>query len=208
MEKKIFFNNKDFKLEGLINFNNNIEKGVVITHPHPLYGGDMYNIIVEIMSQVYYNKGYSTLRFNFRGVGNSQSSFDNGNGEQDDVMAAFEYLSENNIKSIDIAGYSFGTYVNAHFLQKNQNSQIQKQIKDAVMISPPVSFMDFIEIKIINQLKYVICGSFDEFANHEKLSNLVKNWNIDAILKIINGADHFYSGYHNELKSLLMNVIE
>jgi len=208
MEKKIFFNNKDFKLEGLINFNNNIEKGVVITHPHPLYGGDMYNIIVEIMSQVYYNKGYSTLRFNFRGVGNSQSSFDNGNGEQDDVMAAFEFLSENNIKSIDIAGYSFGTYVNAHFLQKNQNSQIQKQIKDAVMISPPVSFMDFIEIKIINQLKYVICGSFDEFANHEKLSNLVKNWNIDAILKIINGADHFYSGYHNELKSLLMNVIE
>jgi len=208
MEKKIFFNNKGFKLEGLVNFNNHIKKGVVITHPHPLYGGDMYNIIVEIISQVYYNKGYSTLRFNFRGVGNSQSSFDNGYGEQDDVMSALEYLAENNIKSIDIAGYSFGTFVNAHFLQKYQNTQIQKQIKDAVMISPPVSFMDFIEIKRINQLKYVICGSSDEFAHNEKLSTLVKSWNQDAVLEILNGADHFYSGYHNELKSLLMRVIE
>ena len=61
------------------------EKGVVITHPHPLYGGDMDNPVVKAIAKAFQQNGYTTLRFNFRGVGGSQGSYADGIGEMDDA---------------------------------------------------------------------------------------------------------------------------
>ena len=71
MVKKITFLSETFEIEGLFNQRDE-NKGVVVTHPHPLYGGDMNNLVVETILHVYHQKGYSTLKFNFRGVGKSQ----------------------------------------------------------------------------------------------------------------------------------------
>ena len=67
MVEKIKFLSENYEIEGLFNKRDK-NKGVVITHPHPLYGGDMYNLVVETIVHVYNIKGYSTLKFNFRGL--------------------------------------------------------------------------------------------------------------------------------------------
>ena len=83
MEDKIRFLSNGHEIEGRLE-KNSLLKGVVITHPHPLYGGDMHNNVVNAVARVYRQNGYSSLRFNFRGVGSSQGSHGNGIGEQAD----------------------------------------------------------------------------------------------------------------------------
>ena len=87
MEEKITLSSGQYRLEGYWQAGNG-DKGVVITHPHPLYGGTMNNPVVETIQNAFQQNGYATLRFNFRGVGGSQGSYDDGMGEKDDVRAA------------------------------------------------------------------------------------------------------------------------
>jgi len=89
-EERVFFKSNGLKIEGLISESETLN-GVVVTHPHPLYGGDMNNNVVESVVRAYGKKGYTTLRFNFRGVGRSEGGYDEGTGEQGDVRAAVAF---------------------------------------------------------------------------------------------------------------------
>ena len=112
MEEKITFESGGCRLEGY--WQAGVKgKGVVITHPHPLYGGTMDNPIVETVQRAYRRDGYATLRFNFRGVGGSRGTYDDGIGEQTDVRAAIAYVESMNVGAVDLAGYSFGAWVNS-----------------------------------------------------------------------------------------------
>jgi alpha/beta superfamily hydrolase len=196
MEDHIFFDSKNIQLEGMIN-QPLTDKGVVITHPHPQYGGDMYNHVVTSITHVLKNKGYTTLRFNFRGVGKSQGKYDNGNGEQQDVISAINYLSGIGIKQIDLAGYSFGAWINALVAGNNP------VIKHTLMVSPPVAFVDFSPVALIKSLKLVVTGTNDDFAPVELINKSVQVWNPAARIQIIAGADHFYSTHMMELENAL-----
>ena len=92
-EEPVFFMSGTLQIQGLLQTKAG-DKGVVITHPHPLYGGSMHNNVVESLVHAYQQAGYATLRFNFRGVGSSQGKYDHGQGEQEDVKAALYYLAE------------------------------------------------------------------------------------------------------------------
>ena len=118
MTERITFLSEEYEIEGLLTQRDE-KKGVVVTHPHPLYGGDMYNMVVESIVHVYQMKGYSTLKFNFRGVGRSQGAYDNGLGEQKDVLSALSFLADLGMDRIDLAGYSFGAWVNAHAIHED-----------------------------------------------------------------------------------------
>ncbi|HOJ43284.1 MAG TPA: CocE/NonD family hydrolase, partial [Syntrophorhabdaceae bacterium] len=89
------------------------KKGVVICHPHPLYGGSMNNNVVNALENGFYERGFTTLKFNFRGVGRSEGVYDEGIGEMDDVICAVNFLKETlkDNASILLAGYSFGAWV-------------------------------------------------------------------------------------------------
>ena len=200
MVKKITFLSEDYEIEGLFNKRDQ-DKGVVVTHPHPLYGGDMYNLVVETIVHVYYQKGYSTLKFNFRGVGKSQGEYDNGVGEQKDVVAAIAFLFETGIKQIDLAGYSFGAWVNAHAIREDA------PVQNIMMVSPPVGFMDFQSISAMSGLKLVIAGSRDDIAPVDIIRKTLPVWNPDARFEVIDGADHFYGGYLGQLESVLSSSI-
>ncbi len=178
-----------------------MEQGVVISHPHPLYGGDMNNFIVDLIARTYQKKGFTTLRFNFRGTGKSQGSFDNGTGEQEDVNAAIATLVKIDIKKIDLAGYSFGAWVNALATSKSNF------IGNMVMVSPPVGFVDFSPVNSISSLKLVVTGSNDDIAPADRIKTMYPAWNPKAQLEIISGADHFYSGCLAELESVLSSHI-
>ena len=201
MVKKINFISEGYEIEGLFNKRNE-NKGVVVTHPHPLYGGDMYNMVVEILVHVYTIKGYSTLKFNFRGVGESQGKYDNGVGEQKDVLDALSFLADMGMERIDLAGYSFGAWVNAHAVTQGDSI-----VENMAMVSPPVGFMDFHAIGAINVLKFVITGSRDDIAPADTVKKMLPRWNPDARFEIVDGADHFYGGYMRQLESILSSCI-
>ena len=117
MEEKVCIRSGDLELEGLFE-SGRTTRGAVITHPHPLYGGNMHNPVVDAIRRAYRMKGVATLRFNFRGTGESEGQHDNGVGEQDDVLAALSFLTESGFQPVDVAGYSFGAWVNALTLQR------------------------------------------------------------------------------------------
>jgi uncharacterized protein len=199
-EEPVFFMSGTLQIQGLLQTKPG-DKGVVITHPHPLYGGSMHNNVVESLVRVYQQAGYSTLRFNFRGVGGSQGEYDNGQGEQEDVNAALHYLAEQGKNVVDLAGYSFGAWVNG---LTRLDGGIVRQM---VMVSPPVAFLDFGSAQPLPQLRLVIAGSRDEIAPPELIQTTLPTWNPGARLEIIEGADHFYGTYTAELESILTNYL-
>jgi hypothetical protein len=202
MEEKIILSSGRYRLEGYWQAGAK-GKGVVITHPHSLYGGTMDNPVVETVQSAYQQNGYATLRFNFRGVGGSQGNFDNGMGEQDDVRAAIAYVENMNFRAVDLAGYSFGAWVNAGVAADSSTS-----IKSMMMISPPVGFIEFENTNALDCLNLVVTGSRDEIAPVNQIRDLLPAWNPDAHLEIIDGCDHFYIGYLEKLQSILSRYLK
>ncbi|MFO7459807.1 MAG: hypothetical protein R6X07_04220 [Desulfatiglandales bacterium] len=188
-EERVSFAADGLKIEGLL-ADSRGEKGVVVSHPHPLYGGTMHNNVVRAVVHAYQDEGYSTLRFNFRGVESSEGTFGNGVGEQEDVKAALQTLGK---KHMDLAGYSFGAWVNALGLGKFEKAD------RLIMVSPPVSFIDFDFLGHSPKIRLVICGTRDEIADYRKVEKMLPKWNDQALFRVIQGADHFYSGYEEEL---------
>ncbi|MBW2117844.1 MAG: alpha/beta fold hydrolase [Deltaproteobacteria bacterium] len=200
-EEKVFFQAGDVKIEGLA-YNAPGERGVVVTHPHPLYGGDMHNSIVETIVQAYRDKGYTTLRFNFRGMGRSTGTYDEGIGEQEDVRAALAYLAGMGKTSIDLAGYSFGAWVNALGLKGFD------QARRTVMVSPPVNFLDFSFLDYSEKIRLVIAASLDDIGPPDLIKEMIPVWNPEAQFEIIQGADHFYGGKNGDIKRIIKEFLE
>jgi len=200
-EERVFFQSGGLKIEGLMD-NSPGEEAVVVTHPHPLYGGDMYNNVVESVARAYRQKGYATLRFNLRGVGRSEGSHDQGVGEQEDVRAAMDYLRELGKPSIDLAGYSFGAWVNALALKDLVHA------KRIILVSPPVNFMDFSFLDYTSKIQLVIAGSEDDIAPPGMIKDMLPAWNPEADFEIIQGADHFYWGSTGEIEVIIRDFLD
>jgi alpha/beta superfamily hydrolase len=200
-EEEIIIHSGKIKIEGLLKTLPG-DKGVIISHPHPQHGGDMHNQVVEAVCMVYQEKGYGTLRFNFRGVGQSEGEYDEGISEQDDVEAALVYFADLGKKELDLVGYSFGSWVNALGLNK------YKKVKRVIMISPPVDLLDFSSLRYNPKIKLVITGSEDEIADWKSIKKMIPSWNREAALRVIKGADHFYWGKTGELEEIIREFLE
>jgi len=199
-EKRVFVQSQGLKIEGLLGSSSE-KKAAVVTHPHPLYGGDMYNNVVEAVVKAYREKNFSTLRINFRGVGRSEGDFDDGLGEQEDVKACLTYLQELGKSFIDLAGYSFGAWVNARGLKGFE------QVNRMVMVSPPVNFIDFSFLDYNPKIRLVIAGSEDDIGPPEMIQKMLPDWNPDVRFEIIQGADHFYWGKTGEIEERVRNFL-
>lgn len=202
IEEKIEISSGHFPLEGLWHAGAG-ERAVVITHPHPVYGGTMHNPVVEAIQTAYQQNGYATLRFNFRGVGGSQGSFDNGIGEQQDARAAIATVQKKGANAVDLAGYSFGAWINAGLAAAGGIA-----ITSMLMVSPPVGFIDFENVNTLSCLKMVVTGSRDDIAPAAQIRDLLPVWNPKAQFEIIDGCDHFYAGYLHELQSILTSFLQ
>lgn len=178
------------------------DKAVIVAHPHPLYGGDMDNGVVMHAIKAYSRKGWSTLRFNFRGTGRSAGQFDEGKGEIQDLQAAITYLTNGRYQQIDLVGYSFGAVVVAEWSARHP-----KHTHRLVLISPPVTFMSFPSEKPPHGLYRIITGSADELAPAEDIRTLLEKWQLPHRLIIIQDADHAYIGYNSELEQILFGII-
>jgi uncharacterized protein len=195
-EKRVFFEVDGLKLEGLLGELPG-KRAVVVAHPHPLYGGTMHNNVVKAVADAYLENGYSTLRFNFRGVEKSEGEYDSGMGEKEDVKGALKCLSDMGKEHIDLAGYSFGAWVIALGLEDYEKA------KRVVMVSPPVDFIDFGFLKHNPRIELVISGSRDDIGGYRNIQKMLPKWNEHAVFKVIDGADHFYGGKEDELKEII-----
>jgi alpha/beta superfamily hydrolase len=200
-EEKIIFRSDTIGLEGLLSVQEG-ERGVVVTHPHPLYGGSMYNQVVEVVTAVYQEKGFSSLRFNFRGVGSSQGKYDQGDGEREDVRSALRCLYERGKIHLDLAGYSFGAWVNAKIMDS------ESMIRSVIMVSPPVAFLDFSCVRPSPKIKLVVAGERDDIGPPDTIRDLIATWNPAAHFEVVEGADHFYSGRIDTLHSVLARTMD
>jgi alpha/beta superfamily hydrolase len=201
MEEPITFRSENYTLEGLLDQGSG-QRAIVITHPHPLYGGSMHNNVVESIRQVHRDNGYTTLRFNFRGAGSSQGKYSDGQGEQVDVRAAVDFLTDIGQSVICLAGYSFGAWINA--LATRETVAVEHQI----MISPPVDFIDFEGIDTIYGLTLVVTGSRDDIAPAKQIRKMMPAWNPAAAFEVLKGADHFYGGYTDALEKVLAEHVQ
>ena len=200
MDKTVTFISNGLKIEGRLAEGDH-PKGVVITHPHPLYGGDMHNNVVAAVSRTYQKIGCTTLRFNFRGVGGSQGNYDDGIGEQEDVRAAVAHLADSGMRQIDLAGYSFGAWVNALAVSGGL------KVDNMIMVSPPVAFIDFKSISNLNGLKLIVTGSRDDIAPADTVEKIYPTWSPTAKFEVISGADHFYGGHQDKLEAVLEDFL-
>ena len=144
--------------------------------------------------------GFSTLRFNFRGVGNSAGTFDDGRGEQDDVLAAVSFLEEQGSRDILLAGYSFGAWVNA------QAALTLPDVQGSILVSPPAGMMDFSFLSQDTKTRLIVVGDQDPYAPVSHIKKLIQSLPAPPPIKIIKGADHFFSSGSEELTAAITEI--
>lgn len=197
MEELISIQSENLRLEGLWRPQSPTHVAVV-THPHPLYGGDMYNPVVTTIVDRFARKGYATLRFNFRGTGASEGAYADGPGEQRDLLAALDWISARTTAKTNVAGYSFGAWVAAGAAAKGRLNA-----GTLLLISPPVAFLSFDGMGLPPGLTTVVTGTRDEFAPLSQVHALVQRWQVSQTLEVLDDCDHFYSGRLPQLDNIL-----
>lgn len=115
--------------------------GLIMCHPHPLFGGSMDNKVVTTVIRSAQRLGINTLRFNFRGVGNSDGEHDHGQGEQGDVLAAIDFAVQQGWQKIIVAGFSFGAGM-ACLALNHLADEMQQTVTQAILIAPAVHHFD------------------------------------------------------------------
>jgi alpha/beta superfamily hydrolase len=181
-------------LEGGFTPTDGAPKGAaLITHPHPLYGGSMHNNVVEALVQGASQAGWAALRFNFRGTGGSGGSHDNGQGEQDDVIAAAGWLKERANASLALLGYSFGSLVAAKAADRIAD------LRGGVWVAPPLILGELPPWPPDAGPLLMIAGTSDEFTNAEWLQGYAKDMGARGTLITVEGGDHFYWGGESAL---------
>ncbi len=193
----VTFPSGELSLEGLLHLPEQTPApGIVVCHPHPMYGGDMHNNVVDAIRETAVANGIAALRFNFRGAGSSEGPYDNGIGERDDVRAALTYLRE--LPEVDagriaLAGYSFGAAVALHAADGGLSALI--------VVSLPTT-MPLNDIQIACPALF-ISGDKDEYSDASELTGFVRDLGPRAELKLLPGLGHFWFGVERDLQVII-----
>jgi alpha/beta superfamily hydrolase len=196
MEEKVRIAGPEVTMEGGF-FPGGGGGGVVITHPHPQFGGSMDNNVVWTAVRAFLALGWAALRFNFRGVGGSTGAQSGGLNEVEDVAAALQFLKSRTAGPYLLVGYSFGAWVAARALLQGVAAD------GGVLISPPVAFMEMSWLPQVPHLRLLLAGDRDEICPLLDLSALMAAVQPPVPITVIPGADHFYGGREEQLYKVL-----
>jgi alpha/beta superfamily hydrolase len=174
-------------------------KGVsLVLHPHPLGGGTMHNKVVFRAAAALNDAGLVALRINFRGVGQSTGTHDEGSGERDDVRAGLDYLAENYPgQGTTLCGFSFGARVG---LEVGLDDE---RVVRMISIGTPVDKYDFSFITKCRKPVLFVHGEKDEYGNPDRLRELIAKIEAPVELELIKGAGHFFDEQLDELKRVI-----
>lgn len=171
----------------------------LILHPSPEHGGTMNNKITYTMFQNFVERGFSVLRFNFRGVGRSQGLFDRGEGELSDAAAALDWMQEinQNAPYVWVGGFSFGAWIGMQLLMR------RPEIQGFVSVAPPANMYDFSFLAPCPTSGLVLQGGRDDVVQEDAVANFIdkvqmqKGISIDY--RVLPEANHFFHGYTDVL---------
>jgi len=194
IHKKISLPTATGKLEGILHFPDVTPRGIaVVAHPLPTMGGTMDNKVVTTLAKALIELGYATVRFNFRGVGESEGSYDEGNGETSDAMAVVDFMREEYPDlPLLLAGFSFGAYVQARVAEQVHPQQL-------VLIAPAVSRFAMPEVPADT---LVVHGDMDEVVDLQALLQWARPQQLPVT--VLTGAEHFFHGRLIQLKKIVM----
>jgi alpha/beta superfamily hydrolase len=176
----------------------------LVLHPHPLGGGTMHNKVVFRAAAALNDAGLITLRINFRGVGQSTGTHDEGRGERDDVRAGLDYLSSNYPDlSTTLCGFSFGARVGLEVGISDE------RVRYLIGIGTPVNKYDFEFLQACRKPLLLVHGEHDEFGASDELKQIAADLErlTQVRLVIIPGAGHFFENKLDELKRAITEWI-
>lgn len=174
---------------------------MVICHPHPLHGGTMHNKVVTIMERSMRELGLRTIRFNFRGAGESEGQHDEGYGETDDLFAVTEWVRQQRPDDqLWLGGFSFGSYIALRAAQNLQLGQL-------ILIAPPVDRYEFSKLQNPNCPWMVVQGDEDEVVAYEDVACWVEKTDPEPEFLVMEQADHFFHRRLMDLRGLLKNGV-
>ena len=190
---EVIFNGPQGRLEG--RYQPGTDKNApiaIILHPHPQFGGTMDNKIVYDLFYMFKERGFTTLRFNFRGIGRSQGHFDHGAGELSDAAAALDWIQtlHPDSKNCWVAGYSFGSWIGMQLLMR------RPEIEGFMSIAPQPNTYDFSFLAPCPSSGLIIHGDEDQVAPEKDVQVLVDKLRTQKGILITHetmvGANHFF----------------
>lgn len=206
---EVIINGPEGRLEGRYHHSKEPNAPIALfLHPHPQHGGTMNNKVVYTLYQNFVRRGFSCLRFNFRGVGRSQGSFARGEGELSDAATALDWMQafNENAAGCWIGGFSFGAWIAMQLLMR------RPEIDGFISIAPPANMYDFTFLAPCPASGLMVTGSQDEIVPPESVSKLVdklrQQRGIAIGHAIIDGANHFFANELDELNAIVDKYLD
>ncbi|WP_299438107.1 alpha/beta hydrolase [uncultured Rhodospira sp.] len=192
----VIFNGPEGRLEGRYH-HSRVPNGPIalVLHPHPQQGGTMNNKVVYTLHHVFSRRGFSVMRFNFRGVGRSQGDFDNGQGELSDAAAALDWLQAVNPDAGHcwVAGFSFGAWIGMQLLMR------RPEISGFVAVAPPANRYDFTFLAPCPSSGLIVHGDKDEIVPDASVAKLAAKLSAQKTITVdhavVPGANHFFADH-------------
>ncbi|MCJ7663134.1 MAG: alpha/beta hydrolase [Desulfobacterales bacterium] len=202
-EVRVSFPTRDgLQLEGLLSRGEGGRGCIILCHPHPQYGGDMYNNVVKALQGTLAHKGFSTFRFNFRGVGGSAGSYGEGAQEVEDVQGAVAFVAGEGESPLYLAGYSFGAYAGARGVAADD------RVQALVCISPPMAIYDFASLREEKRPKLIVAGKRDLICPVTQVEELFLSLPQPKVLHIVAGADHFWWRIEDQVADYVIDFLQ
>jgi alpha/beta superfamily hydrolase len=180
----------------------------LILHPHPQFGGTMNNQVVYSLYYTFAQRGFSVLRFNFRGVGRSQGFWDGGPGELADAASALDWLQmvKPDAKYCWIAGVSFGTWIAMQLLMR------RPEIDGFICVAPPSNLYDFSFLAPCPSSGLMVNGDKDRVVPSNSVAELTGKLKTQRGIKIdheiVAGANHFFEDRTDELQGVVGGYLD
>jgi alpha/beta superfamily hydrolase len=193
--KKLSITGPAGNLEGIAQLPDSEPRAIaVIAHPLPTMGGTMDNKVVTTLSKTFMDLGFAALRFNFRGVGASEGTFDSGNGEVEDTLAVIDYARQSfGELPLVLSGFSFGGYVQARVAQ-----HLHPQPHRLVLVAPAVGRF---AMPRVPHGTLVIHGDKDDVVPFADMMEWARPQHLPIV--VLPDAEHFFHGRLNQLRELV-----
>ena len=173
----------------------------IVCHPHPLFDGTMDNKVVYTVARALQTSGVATLRFNFRGVGASQGTYDEGAGETQDAAAVADFGAARwPHRRLVLAGFSFGAFVALRLALARDTARL-------ITVAPPVGRFDFSELHAPACPWLVVQGDADDVVDPIAVIDWVERQDPMPKLLVVPGVGHYFHGHLAELRDAVIEVL-
>lgn len=173
-----------------------------IAHPHPLFGGTMHNKVVQTLARAFVQCGWRAVRFNFRGVGASAGTYDEGRGEAQDMLRVIEQLAPEG--SVALAGFSFGAFVTSHVAQALGEARLPQAV---VLVGTAAARFEVAPVpQALHERCLVVHGEQDDTVSLASVMDWARPQSLP--ITVIPGVEHFFHGQLPLLKSLVIRHLK